>query len=83
MYLSNPLMTLLYIIIAHISVIRLFCPNAPIAHNTKIIGSNDNRDDAFGHMTVNFNGERCNCGNYGCIEKYSSIPATENAFIKK
>ena len=26
----------------------------------------------IGHMTVDPNGPRCNCGNYGCLEAYSS-----------
>ena len=26
----------------------------------------------FGHNTINFNGPRCECGNYGCLEKYCS-----------
>ena len=29
----------------------------------------------FGHMSVDINGRRCNCGNYGCLELYASIPA--------
>ena len=28
----------------------------------------------FGHMSVDFNGSRCSCGNYGCLELYASIP---------
>jgi len=27
-----------------------------------------------GHMTIEVNGRRCNCGNYGCIEAYASGP---------
>ena len=27
----------------------------------------------FGHNTINFNGPRCECGNYGCLEKYCSF----------
>ena len=27
-----------------------------------------------GHMTINFNGRRCACGNYGCLEAYASGP---------
>jgi glucokinase len=27
-----------------------------------------------GHMTIDINGRRCNCGNYGCIEAYASGP---------
>src|SRR5512138_3652799 len=29
----------------------------------------------LGHMTVDFNGPRCGCGNYGCVEAYASGPA--------
>lgn len=29
----------------------------------------------FGHISVDFNGERCKCGSYGCLELYASIPA--------
>ena len=28
----------------------------------------------FGHMTIDANGRRCKCGNYGCIEAYASGP---------
>ncbi|MFN3135331.1 MAG: ROK family protein [Candidatus Kryptonium sp.] len=24
----------------------------------------------IGHVTINFNGPKCNCGNYGCVEAY-------------
>ncbi len=30
-------------------------------------------EDAFAHMMINVNGDRCSCGNRGCIETYSSI----------
>lgn len=36
-------------------------------------------DDALAHMIVDVYGEKCKCGNLGCIECYSSI----NAIIKK
>jgi glucokinase len=29
----------------------------------------------FGHQTVEINGLRCSCGNYGCLEAYTSGPA--------
>ncbi|MCK5129407.1 MAG: ROK family transcriptional regulator [Clostridiales bacterium] len=29
----------------------------------------------IGHTSINFEGSRCNCGNYGCLEVYASIPA--------
>src|SRR5690349_4488138 len=28
-----------------------------------------------GHMTIDLNGRRCKCGNYGCLEAYASGPA--------
>jgi predicted NBD/HSP70 family sugar kinase len=44
-----------------------------------IIRTMNDREDAFGHMIVEHNGEVCNCGNSGCIESYSSI----DSIIKK
>jgi len=32
----------------------------------------------LGHMTVNRDGPRCNCGNYGCLEAYSSATGIKN-----
>jgi glucokinase len=29
----------------------------------------------LGHSTIDFNGPKCGCGNYGCLEAYSSGPA--------
>jgi glucokinase len=29
----------------------------------------------IGHMTIDGNGRRCKCGNYGCLEQYASGPA--------
>ena len=29
----------------------------------------------FGHISVDYNGKRCKCGNYGCLELTASIPA--------
>lgn len=29
----------------------------------------------FGHMTVDYGGKRCKCGNYGCLELVASIPS--------
>ncbi|HIB09403.1 MAG TPA: ROK family protein [Gemmatimonadetes bacterium] len=28
-----------------------------------------------GHTTIDFNGRRCSCGNYGCLEAYASGPS--------
>ena len=29
----------------------------------------------FGHMSIAMNGEKCNCGNKGCFERYGSVTA--------
>ena len=29
----------------------------------------------LGHLTIDFNGPKCGCGNYGCLEAYASGPA--------
>ena len=44
-----------------------------------LIRTINDEEDALGHMIVDINGEQCKCGNYGCVESYSSI----NAIIKK
>lgn len=37
-------------------------------------------EDAFAHMVIDVNGEKCPCGNRGCIEKYSSIHSITERF---
>ena len=32
-------------------------------------------EDAIGHMTIDYDGKRCQCGQYGCLNCYASIPA--------
>jgi glucokinase len=36
-------------------------------------GASDSAGE-FGHTTIDFNGRRCACGNYGCLEAYASGP---------
>jgi glucokinase len=38
-------------------------------------GSSDAAGEV-GHTTIDSNGRRCKCGNYGCLEAYASGPAT-------
>lgn len=44
-----------------------------------IVRTINDAEDAFGHMVIDVNGEKCSCGSYGCIECYSSI----NSIVKK
>jgi predicted NBD/HSP70 family sugar kinase len=46
-----------------------------------IVRSMNDAEDSFGHMVIDLvNGELCVCGNYGCIECYSSIHAIVREF---
>jgi glucokinase len=36
----------------------------------------------IGHMTIEANGRRCKCGNYGCLEQYASGPAIATRAIE-
>lgn len=51
-----------------------------------LVRSMNNSEDAFAHMIIDVDGEACDCGNYGCIEAYSSglaIVRNYTASIKK
>lgn len=37
----------------------------------------------FGHTSINMNGPRCSCGNYGCAEMYASMPNLLTAVQKQ
>lgn len=43
-----------------------------------LIRSINDEEEGFGHMVIDIFGKKCRCGNFGCIECYSSI----NAIIK-
>lgn len=38
------------------------------------------RAGELGHLTINFSGPKCNCGNIGCIEEYVSVRAVTRAY---
>jgi len=44
----------------------------------KIYHGNNCGAGELGHMTVNKDGPRCNCGNYGCLEAFSSATGIKN-----
>lgn len=48
-----------------------------------IIRTVNNAEDAFGHMVIDVDGEACTCGNFGCIECYSSIRAITKKFVSE
>lgn len=48
-----------------------------------IIRTKNNAEDVFGHMIVDVDGEKCTCGNYGCIECYSSIYSITKKFVSE
>jgi len=45
---------------------------AGIIQNGELMTSNDSFLGEFGHITININGEKCPCGNTGCLELYAS-----------
>src|SRR5437764_7734895 len=40
--------------------------------NGRIMGGTSGTAGELGHMTVDWRGERCNCGNVGCLESIAS-----------
>lgn len=38
---------------------------------------------AFGHTTIDINGQRCDCGSFGCLKQYSSLSAIKSRVIQQ
>ncbi|MCB2180030.1 ROK family protein [bacterium] len=36
----------------------------------------------LGHQTIDINGPRCGCGNYGCVEAFAAAPAIANMGVR-
>ena len=49
----------------------------------KIVKTVNESEDAFGHMIVDVDGDRCSCGNFGCIECYASILSITKKFVSE
>lgn len=49
--------------------------------NGIILRGKIDRADSFSHQIVNFQGDKCECGNYGCVATYSSIPAITKKYM--
>ena len=45
-----------------------------IVLNGEIVHGASDAAGEIGHMTIEFTGRRCKCGNYGCLEAYCSGP---------
>ncbi len=45
-----------------------------IVENEKLILGKLGTASEVGHMSIDVNGKRCECGNYGCLEMYCSAP---------
>ena len=43
--------------------------------DNKIYRGNSGRGNEVGHISIDYNGRVCECGNVGCLEKYASIPS--------
>jgi len=42
--------------------------------NNELFKGTEGFGNEIGHTTIQINGPRCSCGNYGCVELYASIP---------
>lgn len=48
-----------------------------IADGNILRGKNDVTGE-FGHMSINVDGRKCNCGKYGCVEAYCALESVES-----
>jgi predicted NBD/HSP70 family sugar kinase len=51
-----------------------------VVSNGTLVGSDMDKEGAYGHLVVEPGGKECYCGNHGCIEVYSSIPSIIQEF---
>lgn len=40
-------------------------------------------EDSFSHITIDNNGKKCTCGNYGCLQSYTSIGSIAENFLSE
>jgi glucokinase len=52
-----------------------------VVHNELVLGIGGSAGE-LGHLTIDFNGPVCGCGNHGCVEAYASGPAIAAAGLK-
>jgi glucokinase len=46
-----------------------------VVESGKLLRGSSGGAGELGHISVDFNGSRCSCGNYGCLELYASGPS--------
>jgi len=51
--------------------------------DSKIYHGNNFTAGEIGHIIVNKNGPLCNCGNFGCLEAYSSVSGIKNRISRR
>ncbi|MBU5465384.1 ROK family transcriptional regulator [Virgibacillus sp. MSJ-26] len=56
---------------------------AGVAINGKLYHGSTDLAGEVGHMTIDMNGERCECGNRGCLESFASAPSIVNRANKR
>lgn len=49
----------------------------------KLYGGYRNRGTELGHITIKYDGEKCACGNIGCLETYASTGALVRRFAER
>lgn len=54
-----------------------------VISNGNIVRTINNSEDAFGHMIIDIKGDLCYCGNYGCVESYTSISKINSKYISE
>lgn len=51
------------------------CIGSGLVINRRLMKNRNIILDGFAHMTIDMDGRKCSCGEYGCVEAYVSIPA--------
>lgn len=52
-----------------------------VVHGELVLGIGGTGGE-LGHQTIDINGPRCGCGNYGCLEAFASAPAIASMGVK-
>jgi predicted NBD/HSP70 family sugar kinase len=66
------------------SIVYIHCGigiRSAMINEGSIIRAMNDSEDAFAHMIVDSGGEKCVCGNRGCIESYASIESIYKKFM--